>query len=329
MAITWIDGFEEYSSGNALLAAAYVTTGSFTYGDAGRFSGDSLRLTTGRITKGIAPTSVLSLGYAFSTTSLSSSTAMIEFHDSAGSIICDLFTTPDGGLTFVRGSSVGSNILATAPSGTLTTSTWFYLEVELTRHASAGAIKIYINGALVASATGVNTGSADVAAIQLRAPNSSSMNVDDLYITDTATRIGEIKIDTVVPTADTAQKDFTASTGTDNYAMVDELPVDGDTSYVTADTSGNADLYTTAGLSGSPSDIFAVQVRVWAKKTDTGFRTLKPKLKSSTTEADGVAVALGTTYGVVTSLYETDPATDAAWDAAGVNAAQIGMELAA
>ncbi|MBN9004555.1 MAG: hypothetical protein J0H40_03990 [Rhizobiales bacterium] len=332
MAITWIDGFEDYDSSNGLLSQAYTTAGlgSITYGSTGRFSGSSLNLgfVTTAIRKGISTTSTVAVGHAFKLL-LASGGATVQalaFRDASANTIAGLFFNPDGGLVFVRGSTVSSNVLATAPSGTVSVDAWYYLEVEFTRHASAGAVNVYLNGALIMSASGVNTGAADVAAVAIIAPVNGYL-VDDLYITDTASRIGEVRIDTLVPTADTAQKDFTASTGSDNYAMVGELPVDGDTSYVQADVAGAADLYTTDGLADTPDAIYAVQVRVAAKKLDTGFRSIKAKLKSGTTEADGAAVALATDYAVATAIHETDPATDAAWTASGVNAAQIGMEI--
>jgi hypothetical protein len=331
MSIVRLDGFEDYGS-SFDIGLVWVKAGTVTYGDSGRFSGKSLRLSGSsgsKITRGLPSAySAVSVGVAVMFASPFGSTAsFLQFLDVSNNDVCMLNVDTFGALSFVRGSSVGVNVLCTAPAGTLKAGIYQYVEVELVRHASAGSVNIYVNGGLVASASGVNTGANDVAGIMLAGMQSSNSNWDDFYVNNTSTRTGELKIDTLSPTADTAQKDFTASTGSDNYAMVDELPVNADTDYVTADINGNADLYTIGSLSGSPASIVAAQVRVVAKKTDTAYRSLKPKLKSSSTVHDGSAVVLGTSYGLVDMILETDPNTSSAWTATNINAAEIGMEM--
>lgn len=331
MAIVWMDGFEDYSASNGFLAGAYITLPTnITYGIAGRYGGKLLHMDNALqfLQKALAQTDTVTVGIAAKTVSATNN-PFFQYRDANGLVLCTAFISPTGAISVVRGSSYTTNILVISDSGAFTFGVWNFVEIEFTRHASAGVIAIHVNGAQVASATGVNSGASPVGAVFLGDPSNSPTEFDDYYITDTASRIGEIRIDSIAVNADTAQKDFTPLTGTDNYAMVSDLPGDNDTTYVVGDTIGQADLYETAGLIDSPSSILAVQVRAYAKKTDTGLRTLKTKMDSGGTIADGVAAALSTAYAIVTTTYETDPHTAAAWTAAAVNAATIGVEIAA
>jgi hypothetical protein len=100
----------------------------------------------------------------------------------------------------------------------------------------SGAVRVYVDGAKVLDLAGVDTqqqANAQAAIIQLGYSNSSATYLfDDLYVIDKATRLGERKITVLTPTADVA-KAFTPSTGTDNFACLDEAVPD-TTDYVTA-----------------------------------------------------------------------------------------------
>ena len=49
------------------------------------------------------------------------------------------------------------------------------------------------------------------------------------------------------------------------------------------------------------------------------------RLRSSTTDSDTTAVAATSSYAAYAKLYDTDPATSAAWTVANLNAAEVGM----
>jgi hypothetical protein len=129
------------------------------------------------------------------------------------------------------------------------------------------------------------------------------------------------------PSADTAQKDWTPSTGTTNFNMVNETIENQDTNYVAAGTVGNKDLYDVTDLSFSPSVVRAVQTLLFARKDDATTRSIRNNLKSGATTANGTTRAMGATYAMFTDLYATDPNTSAAWTGTAVNAAQLGIEV--
>jgi hypothetical protein len=77
----------------------------------------------------------------------------------------------------------------------------------------------------------------------------------------------------------------------------------------------------------SPLTIHAVQVVAAAKKDDATTRTYRTNVKSSSTTANGATKALATSYQIFSDVFETDPATSAAWTESGVNAMQVGPEV--
>jgi hypothetical protein len=114
-----------------------------------------------------------------------------------------------------------------------------------------------------------------------------------------------------------------------NWFSVAQNPVQGGLSYVADATVGHEDLYGYGTLSAVPLAIYAVAVKASVAKSDAGAKTLSLRLKSGGTDSAGSAgtLAPGTSYGWLTSLYPTDPATGTAWTAASLNAAQAGVRV--
>jgi hypothetical protein len=114
-----------------------------------------------------------------------------------------------------------------------------------------------------------------------------------------------------------------------NWFSVAQNPVQGGLSYVADATVGHEDLYGYPTLSATPLAIYAVAVKASVAKSDAGAKTLSLRLKSGGTDSAGSAGALapGTSYGWLTSLYPTDPATGTPWTAASLNAAQAGVRV--
>lgn len=325
MTVKWIDGFDLYAAGvhGDQLALRYINVPGFPSFSAGRFSG-------GRCCDGAnglectpfgAATSTLTVGFAYQANGISSGSQICRLRNT-GSDICDLRLGASGALALTR---AGTQLGITA-AGVVAANVWHYLEIEFTRHASAGIFNLWVDGVRLLNLTAQNTGASDIDSV--RFDHNNNLILDDLYITDTATRLGECRIDTLHPSADTAQKDFTPSTGTSNYAVVDDTQFD-TTDYVQAVASGNKDLYNIDDMTFNPATIYAVQTITMAKKDDATTRTMRTNVKSSSSTSNGATRALSTSYQIFADIFATDPATSAAWTEAGVNAAQIGPEVVA
>lgn len=115
-----------------------------------------------------------------------------------------------------------------------------------------------------------------------------------------------------------------------NWYGVSQNPAQGAQSYAFDATVGHEDLYSFPSLSAPPSAIYAVAVKASLSKSDAGAKTASVRLKSSTTDSagtGGTALAPGTTYGWMTSLFPLDPNGSIAWTLAALNAAQAGVKV--
>lgn len=227
--------------------------------------------------------------------------------------------------------------IAISTGSELVSGTWYYFEAEVVFSATVGTVTVYKNGTPIVGLnglTGLNTGTTVPDHILLDTTGSNGSNItrsyvyfDDIYVTNTATRLGERRVETLRPNADTVQKDFARSAGADNFALVDEATSNGDTDYVQGSTVGDLDRYTIGALSSTPSAISAVQLTAFALKTDAATRNIALHCQSGATDSDGPDFALGATYGKFDRILETDPATSAAWTATGVNSLLIGPKV--
>lgn len=114
-----------------------------------------------------------------------------------------------------------------------------------------------------------------------------------------------------------------------NYDEVNNQPPDGLYSYVFDATVGHEDLYNFGALSVTPASVYAVAVKGYIQRSDSGAKTISLRTKSG--GSDGAGSLAGqtpaTTFGWMTSVFETDPATSAAWTGPNLNAAQSGIRV--
>lgn len=232
-----------------------------------------------------------------------------------------------GAIVVSLGANPTSTILYTTSSGLVTAGTWYHLGAEVTRSSSTGTVNVYLNGVQVVALTNVNTGTSAIASVLLCRYNIV-VNWDDWYVCNSATWLGECRCSPLVPTADTAQKDFTPSTGSSNYACVDEMPPN-TTDWVSSNTVSARDLYDIADLLYTPLAIAGVKTTLVAKKDDITTRTFRSVVKSDTTTAFGATAAAVGTFNFVSDVFANDPNTSAPWTKSGIDALQVGMEIVA
>lgn len=328
MGILWLDGFDYY--GSSCTPAVRYTIGGSGSGQfaTGRLGGKAIQggFTASHFID--VDRDTVSCGFAYKASVLpgsGSERAIYQWLTSTGSTLCTLTINSLGQFKIYRGSSAGT--LLGASTDFVSIGAWNYLEMEFTRNASTGAFNLYLNGTSILSLTGQNTGAASVRMMGFAALGVQDF-IDDYYVVSGATKLGEQRVVTVRPSADTAQKDFTADSGTDNYARVNESPVDGDTSYVTANTADAEDLYALDDLSVSPDSIAAVQVVAIARKDDAAFRGISTIIHGST-DTVGTPKGLSTSYGAIVDLYEENPETSSAWTESDVNGLEAGIKLVA
>lgn len=330
MAIVFMDGFDLYSSRDNVSSRGYQrvegdpsSTTRFGVGQSWRTNGN------GPITFPAIPAiAALTVGFAFLTENAggTNGSRIISLRN-GGTTVGIMGIDVSGAIRFAR-DDFGSNQHGISAAGLITPNVWNYIEIEFTRHASAGAYNIYMNGGLVLSGTGLNTGSVDVATVEF-STDAGNRNIDDFYIVDAATRLGESRIETLRPTADTATIGFTPNSGSNNYSRVSEATLDGDSTYNSASVVGTKDLFDIANLSVTPSAVYAVQTILVARKDNTDISQVCVDLTSGATPEQGGTKTLSTSYTFYSDLWQVDPNTSAAWTASAINALQLGYEVIA
>ena len=238
--------------------------------------------------------------------------------------------TAAGLLQVVRGSTV----LGTSSGVAMTdTDEWYYIEIRVKFDASAGAVEIVINDDQVLSLTSQDTEDSafsDCTGFAFHAGQNLYW-LDDILVRDysvIASMIGDYRIVGLMPDGATADVDFTPSAGA-NYAAVDEIGPDGDTTYVESSTVGHKDLYTVADPAfPGGGEVLAVQVHHYAKRTDGGPRQIRPVLRHSGNETTGATVTLGASYARTSELFDDVPG-GSGWTLAQVDALEAGQEVIA
>jgi hypothetical protein len=207
-------------------------------------------------------------------------------------------------------------------------STWMYVEIEF-QPAVAGYVKVYVDNVLRFDYAGnascdwlpatVGWGDTDTA---------TPYFVDDFYLCDNTgttnnTRKGNVQINALRPTVDGNYQQFTPSTGTSHFALVDEVPFSG-TDYNTGST-GQKDSYDVTSIDASR----VIHGISYTSRigTESGTNSLgRNFVRIGPTDYPGASQTIGSTGAVRDEIVELSPATSVAWTGAEINAAEFGYE---
>jgi hypothetical protein len=113
------------------------------------------------------------------------------------------------------------------------------------------------------------------------------------------------------------------------YEVSQQPPPSANTSYVFDATVGHEDLYGFPNLSVIPASVYAVAVKAFCARSDSGARTVSLRTKSSATDGGGSLTGQtpGTSYLWIGSNFETDPNGSIPWTGTTLNAAQSGFKV--
>jgi hypothetical protein len=264
---------------------------------------------------------------------------ILRLRDESGNTQGEIRVYGDGTLQYIGGSN-----------GTLT-QFWkygrgiqMYLELKVTLHDTTGSYEIRVNGETLVSQTSFDTknqsttGATSFRFYALNTDTSNGSTISDIYICDDSGSVnndflGPIRVLSLHPDADGDDEDWTLSSGTDSYALVNETePIDGDSDYIEDTVTTNRSLFTYDDVpSGMGDNIVGVQVVTNPRITDATTYDLINTIKSGGTLYPESAVTVDDqTYngmGHVLQLLESDPDTSTAWTASGLNGAQFGVEV--
>jgi hypothetical protein len=205
--------------------------------------------------------------------------------------------------------------------------TWYSFQWEVVISDTVGRATIYLDGVQKVNLTNQDTANGSPASVDniriASGSNNASIEVDDLIITDSATRLSNpIRASTLYPTSDGGTLNLVPSTGTSHFALVDEALASA-TDYLSGSTVGDLDLLGLGNLAASPLAIQEVNVIGYASKTDATNRSIALGVKSGATTSDGSNFALSSSGGRFERPLAVDPNTGSAWTEAAVNALEL------
>jgi hypothetical protein len=262
-----------------------------------------------------------------------------------GTIQVQWTINPDGTLSVFNGPhglNPGVLLGVTDPALAILLGRYYFIEFKAVINQSAGQIVVRINGQTVLTLSSVNTSPngdniADV--VQVTGPGGNAfVYVDDMYVLDdSGTKnndlIGDQQIGLIMPASDGDFTDWTPSTPGPHFSLVNEIPPDGDASYVwavapTVMAPFPIDCYHFQTVDPTRK-IAAIQTNIIARKSDTGNRALSvlTRFGGSNSVADSGGRYVNETYIDYRNCFDVNPLTTSPWTPADVNATQWGYQL--
>jgi len=352
MAILFCDGFDQYGVLTDAYAFWSATTGSpsaeisddtpYGRGKSVKFNNvaglnDGLRIPLGQ--------KLTTLGCAFhikiSEYPLgTASRGIIEFYLNSSGAQCSLALNNNGQIRFVRseGNATSVNNTLFVSPNALPLNEWVHVEFKVYIANSGGYGELRVNGNVEATISNIDTqdesnGGCDLLRVgnvytNVTAYAPGAILIDNFVCWDASGTqnndfLGEVEVATLFPNADVDITDWTPSSGSDGYAMIDEDAPDGDDTYIYSDVEDAVAQFELSSLPSGNMKILAVQPMALARKDDSGERGIQIGVVSDEEVAEADPFMLGLGYAVTKKVFEIDPATDLSWEKSAVNALQI------
>jgi hypothetical protein len=223
-----------------------------------------------------------------------------------------------------------------------------HFEHYLKVHDTLGAYELRVDEVTVVNLTGIDTdhygvGEVSQVAVGLSFDDgnggafagSATVDMADCYVNDTDsdgsacdTFVGDCKSAWFSVNADTAQADFTKSTGSVGYSLLNEEPANDADFITTASTTARSDFGLENGASNM-SEILTVRPAVRAMKDDAGTASIAPSMESGGTKATVTDQPITTAFAYYDRNVPLDPDTGVPWTPAGYNASEEVVERTA
>lgn len=346
MALLWCDGFDHYGTGatgkSNMLEGPYaelggnpsstITTENLRTGSGNWRSSFSLSSNSilRRVLGGLRNTVGTGAAFYFSNMPVSNdATRLIDFRNDANASLIRLILQTTGTL---KVEYPGGSFTTDAP--VVVSESYQHIEMLCFRDPTNGSIEVRVNGVTVISLSSINTGStpfAQMAYCYNPSPSGASSltaHIDDLFCYDDTgsfnnSFIGDRRVITLFPTADTISADFTAVGSATGFGAINQTTPDGDTTYITSATVGDESEFEYANLPGGISTISAVVSVAMSRKTEAGPTNLEVAAVSGASVTPGADRPLTERYTYWQDVFETDPASAAPFTPAEVNAMKL------
>lgn len=259
---------------------------------------------------------------------------------------CAVYFNPNNyAVQFYRGEFTGSGGTLIGASEN---NVWFggafnYFEIWPVVNNSSGGLKVYFNNNLICNISGVDsqvTANAWWDMWELTGDaNNRTLIIDDHYVCDTTvgpglspydTPLGDSKVSTLWATGDNHVM-WTPLTGSDNFAMIDEIAMDSDTTYNSTTGINDEDIFAFQTLPGGVAHIHAIQLTGAYRKDDALVRTIVQELEISAIvyPSPDTHNVPDVSYSYFVDLWVINPNTILNWTVIDVNGIAAGYKLVA
>lgn len=345
MTLLWCDGLDHYGVNGNMSEGAWgsvtVSTLSSTNPRTGthhlRFTGNGNRRVLGGAKTTVGTAAAI---YLSALPNQNAQVTPFDFRDAANSSQIQVVIQSTGTISIYRGNK--TTLLDTTASPVITAEAYQHIECMVFFSQTVGTVEVRVNGVTVTSLTGIDTVATSlVECSQINyghiGTGSTTMDMDDIYAYDDTgsynnTFIGDRRVLTLFPDADTIQADWSIVGAASGYQAIDDTTPDGDSTYIAATTSGSPGTISEFELQDLPdgiSAISAVMLVGMMRKTEAGTADVQMSIISSDVESQGTNRPMTEIYTYYGDVFEVDPATAAPFTPSGVDDLQIKIERTA
>jgi hypothetical protein len=348
MALLFIDGFDHYQTSDILKKYSSLVGTPTILPTSGRRGGGCLYTNDYQesVAKGVISSSTIIVGgafFIFGPGALGTDPNIFSLTNVDGQTLATLVVTNTGRLKILNGGGAFVGNSPPIESLGFNKGVWNYIEwkMQVADSITADSCIVIVNGVEVLNLpagtdTRAGTEPTTIQGVRIGLgstnPYSCLMRVDDFYICDTVGDsptdfLGDIRVDTLLTTADGTYNDGVPSTGTDSWSILDTVPPVY-TQYVSLTNTGEKETLDFTSLSPITSQtIYGIQVDLASSKSDAGTKIVAPLALSNAVLGEGANSTLATSYFFATGIFASDPNTSTAWDESGVNAAEFGIVI--
>lgn len=258
------------------------------------------------------------------------SQTILLFRDTASNNQLSIRYVAGGAVDILRGTTTS---LDSTAAGLISLDTWYYMEMGATIDNTTGSVtvKIYSDaGTLLDTLTfaGDTQQTANAFANHvLVAGTNNDGYADDLWIADSATLYGPLRVETLYPDGDGALSQWVVGAGSGaEWELVDEAQNNDSTDYLQSITTGHISLFTfqNRALTGA---IHAVQVSpVVSASAAVGGIQYRPLVRIGGVNYVGTTFTLDNTFETRPFCWGVSPATGLAWTDSELASAESGVE---
>jgi hypothetical protein len=263
---------------------------------------------------------------------------IFDFRDASNAVQVSIGLDTTGTISAYRGLVNSGTLLGVSASPVITAETYSHIEAMVFFSQTVGTVEVRVNGVTVLSLTGLDTVSSSLVECSQVAIGGNSaigagvaVDIDDVFCYDDTgsfnnTFIGDRRVLTLFPDADTIQADWAVVGAANGFDAINQATPDGDTTYISAGVPGSPTPTSEFSMENLPAGVSAISGVVlvnMSRKTEAGIANVQMSVISGASELAGTDQPMTEIYTYRQDVFETDPASAAPFTTSEVDALLI------